>query len=64
MGNATQITGVIKGTPLSREEIDERRDAARIRHDVTTTLDGEVVERVAPTVAPRQVQAPEPRTWD
>jgi hypothetical protein len=64
MGNATQVTDLIRRAPLSNAEIEERDEAARIREDVTTTLDGEVVERVSPRVAPISVQRPEPSTWD
>jgi hypothetical protein len=64
MGNATQITDLIQRDPLSRQEIDARSEMERHRDDVTTTLDGAVVERVTPKLAPAPVQRPEPSTWD
>jgi hypothetical protein len=64
MGNATHVTDLIKGAPLSQTEIDERHEAARRRAELTTTPEGEVVEHVAPTVAPVRVHHPEPSTWD
>lgn len=64
MGNATTITESLKRSPLSQVEIKGRREAAQLREDVTTTLDGEIVERPAPKVVPRPVHNPEPATWD
>lgn len=64
MGNATKLTEALVKQPLSREEIDERREAALVREDVTTTLDGNIVQRVIPTAAPVPIRRPEPSTWD
>ncbi len=64
MGNATNYTESLKKSPLSRAELAERRQAARVREDVTTTLEGGIVERVVPTAVPLPVHKPEPSTWD
>jgi hypothetical protein len=64
MGNATTITESLKRAPLSRTEIKDRREAGKLREDVTTTLEGEIVERPAPKVLPLPVHNPEPATWD
>lgn len=64
MGSATDYAELLRREPLSRAEIDARRGAAIVREDVTTTLDGDIVERVVPKAAPVPVHKPEPATWD
>jgi hypothetical protein len=64
MGVATDVTAALTRVPVSVAESEERREAARVRDDLTTTLDGSVVERVAPTVAAQPVRSPQPSTWD
>ena len=64
MGYATTFKESLKRSPLSQAEIDDRREAARLREDVTTTLEGEIVERPAPRALPTPVHNPEPATWD
>jgi hypothetical protein len=64
MGKATTITDRVLGLPLSPAELEERRQAAIVREDVTTTLDGDVVERVTPVAAPTPVRRREAATWD
>jgi hypothetical protein len=62
MGLATEFAESLKAKPLLSTELEARRDGARVRESVTTTLEGEIVERAA--TAPRPVHNPEPRTWD
>jgi hypothetical protein len=64
MGNATQFTETIKASRLTPAELKERRQGARVREDVTTTVDGEIVEQPEPKAAPLTVYAPQPATWD
>jgi hypothetical protein len=64
MGNATEYMQSLKRQPLSRSEVDERRLAALVREDMTTTLEGDIVERVTPRAMPLPVHKPEPATWD
>lgn len=64
MGRATDVADVLTTRPLTAVELDERRKAAKVRENVTTTLDGEVVERATTTAAPQPVQQREPATWD
>jgi hypothetical protein len=64
MGQASDITSRITSLPLSIEEQEDRRAAEQVRPNVETTLDGEVVERVSPKVAPRPTFQAEPSTWD
>jgi phosphoribosylpyrophosphate synthetase len=64
MGRATNLADALKTRPLSVAELDERRQAAKVRENVTTTLDGDVVERVTPKAAPAPVAPREPVTWD
>jgi hypothetical protein len=64
MGLATEFAESLEGKPLSQAELEERREGARVRESVTTTLEGGVVERIVPKVAPKPIHQPEPRTWD
>ncbi|HEX5925820.1 MAG TPA: hypothetical protein VFY45_18445 [Baekduia sp.] len=64
MGQATDITARITRLPLSAEEVAERARAERVRTDVETTLDGQVVERPTPTAAPKPAFRAAPATWD
>jgi hypothetical protein len=64
MGSATDYTELLEREPLSRAEIATRRAAAQVRENVTTSLDGNVVERVTPKAAPLPVHRPERATWD
>ena len=40
------------------------RQAGKLRENLTTTLEGEIVERQTVKSAPRPVQQREPATWD
>ncbi len=64
MGRATNLAEALKARPLSVAELDERRQGAKVRENVTTTLDGHVVEHVVPKAAPTPVAPREPVTWD
>lgn len=64
MGQATDVAQRIVSSPLSARELTERTSAERTREDVEATLEGEVVERPAPAVAPRPAFQASPATWD
>jgi hypothetical protein len=64
MGLATEFAESLRNKPLSQTELEQRREGARVRESVTTTLEGGIVERVVPKAAPQPVHKPEPRTWD
>ncbi len=64
MGKATDVAEVIAGVPLTSDEIDARRIAERQRNRTEATLDGRLVEREVPTVAPVPVFQARPSTWD
>jgi hypothetical protein len=64
MGRATNLADALKTRPLSVAELDERRQAAKVRENITTTLDGDIVERVTQQAAPAPVAPREMVTWD
>jgi hypothetical protein len=64
MGVASNVTDILITEPLNALELEQRRAGAKVRENLTTTLDGEIVERQSVTAAPLPVQRPEPATWD
>jgi hypothetical protein len=64
VGQATDITERITTRPLSAEELADRRAGERVQENVETTLDGQVVERIAPAAAPQPTFQAQPSTWD
>jgi len=65
MGKATELVDDLMARPLSPQEIQKRQDAARPRHDLIATLDGQLVERApTPAQAPRVVRQAPQQTWD
>jgi hypothetical protein len=64
MGLATAFAESLTTMPLTVGELDERREAGKLRENLTTTLEGEIVERQTAKSAPKPVQRREPATWD
>jgi len=62
MGVASDVTAALIEAPVSSAEEEERREGSRVRDDLTTKLDGSIVERAAPAAKP--AQPPQPATWD
>lgn len=64
MGQATDLSQALTRLPLSNEELAERSGQERRREMVETNLDGEIVERMAPTAAPQPAFQASQQTWD
>jgi hypothetical protein len=64
MGLATTFAESLTTKPLSAGELDQRREAGKLRENVTTTLEGEIVESQTVRSAPQPVHQREPATWD
>ena len=64
MGQATRIAEDILGQPITTAEAAERREAERKLHAPEATPGGKIVERPAPTVAPRPAYQAAVTTWD
>jgi hypothetical protein len=64
MGKATELVDDLIARPLSPAEIRARQEAAKPRHNLVATLDGQFVEPAPPDQAPRVVRQAPQRTWD
>jgi hypothetical protein len=64
MGFATDRARQIMDQPLTGAESAARREADRELKNPGVTLDGAVVDRPRPQVAPRPVIRPDEGTWD
>jgi hypothetical protein len=64
MGQASNIGAELLKQPLSIDEMEERKRRAQPLSNGEASLDGEVVERITPTAAPRPALPARPATWD
>jgi hypothetical protein len=64
MGQATRIAEDILGQPITTMEAAARREEERTLQLPEATPDGEIIERPAPTAAPRSAYQAAPATWD
>jgi hypothetical protein len=64
MGKASDLAAALTRVPLSAAESAARREDARVREHLTTTLDGAVVDRKTSSETPKPVRPPEHRIWD
>jgi hypothetical protein len=65
MGKATELLDDLIARPLSPQEVQERREAARPKTKLVGTLDGRLLEPApTPLEAPRVVRQAPQQTWD
>jgi hypothetical protein len=65
MGVANDLVDDLVSRPLTSEEIQRRREAAKPATRLVGTLDGQLVEPApTPAQAPRVVQQAPQQTWD